>query len=152
MTKKRFHEVATLLVVVFALLNAVLALLLLSQKTYRSTVVGTYQTILLESSGQPIYLTFCKDGTYFHYTGKTLYESGAFGETDRAGVFQLTPEGQKESRQVVALEDGTLCFPENGDLRFYQLVAEIPTFVRDGDASRDYDNSQHPVDLQKSAS
>lgn len=145
--KKQFHKAAMLLVAAFALLNVVLALLLLSQKTYRSTVIGTYQAIPLEPSGQQVYLTFCKDGTYFHYTGKTLYESGIFGETDKAGVFQLTRGDQKETRQVLALEDGMLCFPESGDLQFYQLITECPTFVRDENASWDYDDSQHPVNF-----
>lgn len=145
--KKSFDKAAILLALLFALLSAMLAVLLLARKTYRPTVIGTYQTASFTEEAGFTYLTFCKDGNYFHYTGKTLYESGTFAETDTDGVFRLTRGDGTGSRQVLALEDGTLCFAQGDDLQLYRLASKIPSFVRDKDAAWDYDENQHPVNL-----
>ena len=101
----------------FALFLAVM--LLVFPKEYRTYYLeGTY-----ESNTHLVRLTFLDEGRYCLYTTEELYESGTYAETERPGIFRLSPYGPAEEREVLVFQDGRLYWAEGNMLHTYELIS-----------------------------
>lgn len=145
-------QIAILLIMLLALLSFVLAMILLFQKPYRTTLVGTYFSadINYGSDDPPLgcSISFRSDGYYAKYSSNTLYETGTFEAEDaKGGVFLLSVDDSEVQHHVLVLRDGLLCFPKGDDLEFYRLVSEIPAIGRGANASWDFDENGFPSNI-----